>query len=423
MPPSFPQEASAFFVVPLDRMDPRDFLAPEIRALLASHRELQERVLGPTQRIIEDLRRQTGDLTGPFAPLLSSLEDTRRECDLTRLVSSPAIDEAIRRTEVPVLEELRRSIAFPALPTDALSGDVAHRLADELSGLPAIARVTSWYILPPLGGLDPATLRALLIPLELHASFAADTFVRFEAEASDARRAALATALRHSAIERDLYADVLVGLPPPIDPVTAEDLTYSVGPDGREELLARADALSTANASLEASTSAHDVALLGGEILRLIGHVNAAARAAGRPEIFPPTSRVYAECPVVCLTIARTVADVARVVNALFLLLYEGGGSSSLRLLAPNGGPLEPEQCDAIWWLKELRRIEFHDLDRGDPAESRRKWRKYGEALSAMGLERMPSTPEEFARLQRLLYEGLVAVLRRALAALPLPSA
>lgn len=73
--------------------------------------------------------------------------------------------------------------------------------------------------------------------------------------------------------------------------------------------------------------------------------------------------------------------------------------------------------------MKELRRIEFHDLDHGDPAESRRKWRKYGEALSAMGLEHMPSTPEEFARLQRLLYEGLVAVLRRALAALPLPSA
>lgn len=404
-------------------MDPHDFLTPEIRALLASHRELQERLLGPTQRIIEDLRRQNDDLIRPFAPLLSILEDTRHGYDLTRFVSSPAIDEAMRRSEIPVLEELRRSIAFPALATGALSGDVASRLAEELSGLPAIARVTSWYALPPLGGLDPASLHALLAPLDLHASFAADTFVRLEAEASDTRRAALATALRHSAIERDLYADVLVRLPPPTDPVTTEDLTYSVGPAGREELLARADTLSAVDASLEGSTAAHEVALLGGEILRLIGLINAAARAAGRPEIFPPTSRLYAECPVVCLTFARTVADVASIVNALFLLLYEGGGSGSLRLLTPHGGPLEPEQCDAIWWLKELRRIEFHDLDHGDPAESRRKWRKYGEALSAMGLEHMPSTPEEFARLQRLLYEGLVAVLRRALAAIPLPSA
>ena len=403
-------------------MVPHDFLTLEIRTLLASHRELQERVLGPTQRIIEDLRRQSDDLIRPFAPLLSILEDTRHGNDLTRFVSSPAIDEAMRRSEIPVLEELRRSVAFPALATRALPGDVASRLAEELSGLPAIARVTSWYALPPLGGLDPASLHALLAPLDLHASFAADTFVRLEAEVSDTRRAALATALRHSAIERDLYADVLVRLPPPTDPVTAEDLTYSVGPGGREELLARADALSAVDASLEGSTAAHEVALLGGEILRLIGLINAAARAAGRPEIFPPTSRLYAECPVVCLTFARTVADVARVVNALFLLLYEGGGAKSLRLLTPHGGPLEPEQCDAIWWLKELRRIEFHDLDHGDPAESRRKWRKYGEALSAMGLEHMPSTPEEFARLQRLLYEGLVAVLRRALAALPLPS-
>ncbi len=405
-------------------MAPRDFLTPEIRALLASHRELQERVLGPMQRIIEDLRRQNDDLIRPFAPLLSSLEETRRQYDLPRLVSSPAIEEVLRRSDVPVLDALRGAIAFPALATGALSGGVASRLAEELSGLPAIARVTSWYTLPPLGGLDPATLHALLVPLDLHASFAADTFVRLEAEASDTRRAALATALRHSAIERDLYADVLVRLPPPTDPVvTAEDLTYSVGPDGRGELLARADALSAADASLDASTAAHDVALLGGEILRLIGLVNAAARSAGRPEIFPPTSRVYTEGPVVCLTIARTVADVARVVNALFLLLYEGGGSGSLRLLTPNGGPLEPEQCDAIWWLKELRRIEFHDLDHGDPAESRRKWRKYGETLSAIGLQHMPSTPEEFALLQRLLYEGLVAVLRRAVAALPLPSA
>lgn len=404
-------------------MAPRDFLTPEIRALLASHRELQERVLGPTQRIIEDLRRQNDDLIRPFAPLLSSLEETRRQYDLTRLVSSPLIDEVIRRSEISVLEELRRSIAFPALPTGAPPGDVAHRLAEELSGLPAIARVTSWYAFPPLGALDPATLHALLVPLELHASFAADTFVRLEDEASDTRRAALATALRHSAIERDRYADVLVGFPPPTDPVTADDLTYSVGPDGREELLARADALSAADASLDASTAAHDVALLGGEILRLIGLVNAAARAAGHPEIFPPTSRVYTESPVVCLTIARTVVDVARVVNALFLLLYEGGGSHSLRLLTPNGGPLTPEQCDAIWWLKELRRIEFHDLDHGDPTESRRKWRKYGETLSAIGLQHLPSTPEEFALLQRRLYEGLVAVLRRAVAALPLPSA
>ncbi|MCL4807090.1 MAG: hypothetical protein KJ062_04755 [Thermoanaerobaculia bacterium] len=404
-------------------MATHDFLAPEIRALLASHRELQERLLGPTQRIIEDFRRQNDDLIRPFAPLLSILEDTRHHYDLTRFVSSPAIDEAMRRTEIPVLEELRRSLAFPALATGALSGDVAHRLAEELSGLPAIARVTSWYTLPPLGGLDPVTLHALLVPLELHASFAADTFVRLEAEASDTRRAALATALRHSAIERDLYADVLVSLPPPLDPVTAEDLTYSIGPDGREELLARADSLSVADASIAASTTAHDVALLGGELLQLLGLINAAARAAGRPEIFPPTSRLYAECPVVCLTIARTVADVARIVNALFLLLYEGGGSGSLRLLTPNGGPLEPEQCDAIWWLKELRRIEFHDLDHGDPTESRRKWRQYGETLSAIGLQHMPSTPEEFAFLQRRLYEGLVAVLRRALAALPLPSA
>ncbi|MBK9375662.1 MAG: hypothetical protein IPN03_18565 [Holophagales bacterium] len=132
---------------------------------------------------------------------------------------------------------------------------------------------------------------------------------------------------------------------------------------------------------------------------------------------------MYTESPVVCLTIARTVADVARVVNALFLLLYEGGGSNSLRLLTPHGGPLEPEQCDAVWWLKELRRIEFHDLDHGDPTESRRKWRQYGKTLVAMGLNHVPSTPEEFALLQRRLYEGLVAVLRRALASLPLPSA
>lgn len=404
-------------------MDSGDFLTPEIRTLLASHRELQERVLGPMQRIIEDLRRQNDDLIRPFAPLLTSLEETRRQHDLTRFVSSPAIDDAIRRSEIPVLEELRRSIAFPALPTGALSGDVAHRLAEELYGLPAIARVTSWYTLPPLCGSDPSSLHALLVPIELHASFAAGTFVRLETEASDTRRAALATALRHSAIERDLYADVLAGLPPPLGPVTAQDLTYSVGPDGREELLTRADALSAVDASLEASTAAHDVALLGGELLRLIGLVNAAARAAGHPEIFPPTSRVYTEGPVVCLTIARTVSDVARVVNALFLLLYEGGGSNSLRLLTPNGGPLEADQCNAIWWLKELRRIEFHDLDHGDPTESRRKWRQYGQTLVAMGLDHVPSTPEEFALLQRRLYEGLVAVLRQALAALPLPSA
>lgn len=79
-------------------MDPHDFLTPEIRALLASHRELQERLLGPIQRIIEDIRRQNDDLIRPFAPLLTILEDTRHHHDLTRFVSSPAIDEAMRRS-------------------------------------------------------------------------------------------------------------------------------------------------------------------------------------------------------------------------------------------------------------------------------------------------------------------------------------
>lgn len=238
-----------------------------------------------------------------------------------------------------MLEELRRSIASPGLATGALSGDVASRLAEELSGLPAIARVTSWYTLPPFGGLDPATLHALLVPLDLHASFAADTFVRLEAEASATRRAALSTALRLRPLSATSTPTRSCPLPPPTDP--AQPRT-SRTPSGR------LDEKSCWPGPMRSRPSMRPLRVVpllttwrsGGEILRLIGLVNAAARAAGRPEIFPPTSRLYAECPVVCLTFARTVADVARVVNALFLLLYEGGGAKSLRLLTPNGGPL-----------------------------------------------------------------------------------
>jgi len=403
-------------------MKPDELLSPEIRALLASQRELQESVLGPANRIVDEIVRRHEELLRPYRDLLTTVEETAQSFAVTRYTPSPEIDTVLRRLEVPLLEELRRSVHIPPMPPGLITASDVSRLIDDLSGLPTIARITSWYAQPAPGVLDGATLGVLLSPLERHAAFAADTLTRLGAETNVARRAALAIAIRHTAIERDLYTDALVYLPPPRETLSSDPLPYTAGPDGRDELLARAEHLGPDDAALAAPTVAHDLVLLVGELFRLLALVNGAAKATGRPEIFPPTSTVYVASSVLFLTIARTADDFARVVNALYRLLYEGAGADSLRLLTDHGGPLTDAECTALWWLKDLRLFEFHDVDRGDAGKGRAKWRKYGTTLTAMGLHGLPSTPEDFVLLQRRLYEALVALLRSALSALPLTS-
>lgn len=452
-----------------------DLIPPHLKRILADHEKLLEQIYGPSRRLFEEFQCQQRDvqryydsacvdmsavklaLAVPDSLLGSS---TRQNELLSRTLGSSPLDGALtsvaqlsgidslahsklpdfRRMaleaatltgdlERPYLQEMQRKfdeIARQAKAMNVFPDSLAlESLGAQLSGVAAIEKLATWALPDMTRIATTSVLDAVLLPLSLRTQFVEDTFKQLlSVERDSLRSIALTTALRHSTIERDAYADAISRYPSPHEDVILEaDYDLNLPDEGRGELLRRAEDADATDASVTADTNAHRIAMLSAVLVGLVVDINTAAKVSGKQDVFSPTSRGYSSIVVLNTTIARDPAALGRVINALFFLIYEGAGDDKLRFHVDGGGPLRTEECEPIWQLKHLRLNEDHDIDHGSPKDRSQKWLTLGKDLRAMGLERIPQTPVEFEELQHRVYEGIIGVLRLTLSRFQLPSA
>jgi hypothetical protein len=103
-------------------------------------------------------------------------------------------------------------------------------------------------------------------------------------------------------------------------------------------------------------------------------------------------------------TVAQNRVTLARVVEDLYIVLYEAAGKDKLRYLERNY--LTREECEIVWKIKHLRNKWLsHDAEHGSDRDIRESRRLRLEALKWLGIERIPTQRNEYARLHGLLLE------------------
>jgi hypothetical protein len=147
-------------------------------------------------------------------------------------------------------------------------------------------------------------------------------------------------------------------------------------------------------------------------ILSLVANCNEVVQAAGKPEIFKPTTRLletFADFPWLLPEDKRTFADF---VDCLYFIFYEGAGKDKLRFLSSQGGVLDDTDCNFIWCIKHLRNKWLrHDADHGKETDIKKSWKDLSAKFSWLGLDHAPVTKQHFRHLHRsLLKEANVFV-------------
>lgn len=153
-----------------------------------------------------------------------------------------------------------------------------------------------------------------------------------------------------------------------------------------------------------------DLMASGRRFAALVPECNTIAEVGGLEQIFSYTSTLVESLQALPFSVATDRDSLARVVDALYFVLYEGAGSTSLRYLAE--GLLTREECTVVWRLKHLRNKWLrHDPERGDPGDVRRNRTALREALSGLGLHTTPRRRDDYVLLHRSLMNGAIDML------------
>jgi hypothetical protein len=144
------------------------------------------------------------------------------------------------------------------------------------------------------------------------------------------------------------------------------------------------------------------------EVLDLVVICNEAGKNSTlRTDIFKPTNRIlwaYSQMP---RHLSRNMHDIGLFVDWLFWIFYEGAGKDNLRFQKKCGGPLDDQECDFIWLIKNLRNKWIrHDPDHGSEKEIEKKWGSVADTFLKLGLTQYPHKPQHFEALQRSLLEN-----------------
>lgn len=135
---------------------------------------------------------------------------------------------------------------------------------------------------------------------------------------------------------------------------------------------------------------------------------NEARQLQGKEPLFKTTTRGLVAAVNLLLIVAVDRNSFDNFVDLLYILIYEGSGAGSTRLLAENKGVMQREESDALWDIKHLRsKRSRHDIEHGSEGEIRKKYRELKQVLARLGLSRFPQTPEEYRRLQRAVLRNL----------------
>lgn len=152
--------------------------------------------------------------------------------------------------------------------------------------------------------------------------------------------------------------------------------------------------------------------------IALVCRANEVTQAAGKGEMFKPTTRFVEACADLSWLVARDKKSFGDVIDCLYFIFYEGAGKDNLRFLEKNGGPMSADQADFIWCMKHLRnKYARHDPDHGKPAEIAKSWAELQQKWLMLGLTAAPHSEAEFFRAQHVLLrmarEFVESLLRR----------
>jgi hypothetical protein len=261
----------------------------------------------------------------------------------------------------------------------------------------------------------------LLEPSKVYTEFVERTFQRIEQSKSTKVTKALQTSL-HLAEEQLLtttnsLSDILTV--PEDDEIALAPRSLILPVVQQDELIAVVEAgdYEEDEASLIKLPPSAKVADEARCVLFLVAKCNEVVQAAGKAEIFKPTTRlleVYADLPWLVPEDKRTFADF---VDCLYFIFYEGAGRDKLRFLKDYGGVLDASSdCNFIWCIKHLRNKWLrHDADHGKEADIKRSWKDLSAKFNALGLEHAPVTKQHFRHLHRSLLREAEAFLGKIL--------
>lgn len=154
----------------------------------------------------------------------------------------------------------------------------------------------------------------------------------------------------------------------------------------------------------------------------LILDCNTNAALRGRPSIFTYTATMIEALQTLPFTVATDRDGLARVVDALYFVLYEGAGTDNLRYLA--NGLLTDAECDVVWRVKHLRNKWLrHDPERGDDRNVRKSRQVLSEAFEAFGIQGLPRLRNDYVQLHRALIHKAVLLLESLSNRLAMPIA
>ena len=260
----------------------------------------------------------------------------------------------------------------------------------------------------------------LLEPSKIYTEFVERTFQRIEQSKSTKVTKALQTSL-HLAEEQLLtttnsLSDILTV--PEDDEIALAPRSLILPVVQQDELIAVVEAgdYEEDEASLIKLPPSAKVADEARCVLFLVAKCNEVVQAAGKAEIFKPTTRlleVYADLPWLSPEDKRTFGDF---VDCLYFIFYEGAGGGKLRFLADYGGVLDNADCNFIWCIKHLRNKWLrHDADHGDETDIKKSWKNLSAQFNALGLEHAPVTKQHFRHLHRSLLKEAEAFLGKIL--------
>lgn len=156
-------------------------------------------------------------------------------------------------------------------------------------------------------------------------------------------------------------------------------------------------------------SSAASLAELTRQTLNAVLRCNKASKLRGSEEIFKSTNQAQEALVMLPGIVVRDESSLRDFITYLYMLIYEGAGDQKLRFLKDNGGPMERDECDAIWNLKALRnKWLIHDPEHGDSKSIDRSYRTLAEGLKNLGLNNYPSIKGEFEDLQRRVLSTLL---------------
>ena len=145
------------------------------------------------------------------------------------------------------------------------------------------------------------------------------------------------------------------------------------------------------------------------QTLNAVLRCNKACKLQGSGEIYKPTNQAQEALVMLPGIVVRDESSLRDFITYLYMLIYEGAGDQKLRFLKDNGGPMERDECDAVWNLKALRnKWLIHDPEHGDSKSIDRSYRTLAEGLNNLGLNKYPSKKEEFEDLQHKVLSTLL---------------